>query len=209
MFTAVATSEARISLILRRADDLTGRVSPVPAQPGARPAVRFRHDRIREAVLGIGSLRELGIAVADRGSTDLDQQFGLLYQWLDDTAAADDLSRPDITEPKLLATSGLIDAVLPPVCFTADHATLAWLSPRLRRVTIFAPSGQPSGRCEPPQGRIATPAWSTALGNAKASARPVTSAGWWAAGLLGLCRIVGGIAVGECREVLMDRADDR
>jgi len=46
---------------------------------------------------------------------------------LDHTEAADELARPDITEPTLLAGSRLIDAVLPPTYFLADHAT-----PRLR-----------------------------------------------------------------------------
>ena len=58
--------------------------------------------RFAESIgLGIGSLRELGIAVAaaDRRPTDLDQQFGLLYQWLDDTGAADDLAGPTSPSP--------------------------------------------------------------------------------------------------------------
>ena len=95
--------------------------------------------RFAESIgLGIGSLRELGIAVAaaDRRPAELHQQFGHLYQWLDDTGAADDLGRPDITEPRLLAMSRLIDAVLPPVYFTADHTTLAWLSLEALRIWL-------------------------------------------------------------------------
>ena len=62
--------------------------------------------RFAEAIgLGLESLRELGIAVpaADRLAAELDRQFGYLYRWLDHTDAADDLARPDITDPALLA----------------------------------------------------------------------------------------------------------
>ncbi len=95
--------------------------------------------RFAESIgLGIGSLRELGVAVAaaDRRSAELDQQFGHLYRWLDGTGTADDLGRPDITEPRLLAMSRLIDAVLPAVYFTADHTTLAWLSLEALRIWL-------------------------------------------------------------------------
>jgi signal transduction histidine kinase len=95
--------------------------------------------RFAEAIgLGIGSLRELDITVpaADRLPADLDHQFGHLYRWLDHTKAADEAARPDLAEPKLLAASRLIDAVLPPVYFVADHATLAWLSLEALRIWI-------------------------------------------------------------------------
>ena len=67
--------------------------------PAAAVQVRSltHRKRFAESIgLGIGSLRELGIAVAaaDQRPTDLDQQFGHLYRWLDDTAAADDLAGP-------------------------------------------------------------------------------------------------------------------
>ena len=50
------------------------------------------------------SLRELGVAVlaADRLSAGLDRQFGYLYRWLDQTSAAEDLVRPEITDPAVL-----------------------------------------------------------------------------------------------------------
>ena len=73
-------------------------------------------NRFTEAVgLGLESLRELGITVPapDGLSAGLDQQFGHLYRWLDQTEAADDLARPDITDPALLAATRLINAILP------------------------------------------------------------------------------------------------
>ena len=65
-------------------------------------------NRFAEAVgLGLDSLRELGITVpaADRLPAELDHQFGYLYRWLDQTDGADDLARPDISDPTLLAAS--------------------------------------------------------------------------------------------------------
>jgi predicted ATPase/signal transduction histidine kinase len=138
--------------------------------------------RFAESIgLGIGSLRELGIAVgaADRGPTELDQQFGHLYRWLDDTGAADDVGRPDVTEPRLLAASRLIDAVLPPVYFTADHATLAWLS--LEALRIWLEHG--------PSPALIGPASHTAF-------VAVTLRGDYAAGSRAMRRI---LALGEAR----------
>jgi signal transduction histidine kinase len=88
--------------------------------------------------LGIGSLRELGIAVpaAGRLPTEIDRQLGHLYRWLDHTDDADDLARPDITDPALLAATRLIDAILPAAYFAADHITHAWLSLEAPRIWL-------------------------------------------------------------------------
>ena len=70
-------------------------------------------NRFAEAIgLGLESLRELGIAVpaADRLPMELDHRFDYLYRWLDHTDDADDLARPEITEPTLLAATRLINA---------------------------------------------------------------------------------------------------
>src|SRR5262249_18444577 len=87
--------------------------------------------------LGLESLRELGITVPAPGRLpgELDQQFGHLYRWLDDTEAADDLARPDITDPALLAASRLLDAVTP-AHFSADPATVPWLSLEAVRIWL-------------------------------------------------------------------------
>jgi signal transduction histidine kinase len=87
-------------------------------------------NRSSEALgLGLDSLRELGITVPapDRLPAELDHQFDRLYRWLDHTETADDLSRPEITDPSLLATGRLIYAVLAALYLNADHATFAWL----------------------------------------------------------------------------------
>jgi signal transduction histidine kinase len=95
--------------------------------------------RFTEAVgLGVESLRECGIAVpvADRIPTEVDHQFDHLYRWLDHTDAADDLARPDITDPTLLAATRLLNAVLSAAYFTADLATYGWLSLEALRIWL-------------------------------------------------------------------------
>jgi signal transduction histidine kinase len=98
--------------------------------------------RFAEAIgLCIESLRELGIAVpaADRLPDELDHQFGHMYRWLDHTDGADELARPDITDPKLLAATRLLYTVLPAAYFAPDLATYGWLS--LEAVRIWLEHG--------------------------------------------------------------------
>ena len=95
--------------------------------------------RFTEAIkLGLDSLGECGITVpaADRLPAELDGQLAQLYRWLDHTEAADDLARPDITEPALLGASRLINAVLPAAYFAADHASSAWLALEALRIWL-------------------------------------------------------------------------
>ena len=96
-------------------------------------------NRLTEAIgLSLESLRELGIAVpaADRLPAELDHQFDYLYRWLDHTDAADDLARPEITDPTLLAATRLIDAVLTAAYLVPDVSLLAWLSLETVRIWI-------------------------------------------------------------------------
>jgi predicted ATPase/signal transduction histidine kinase len=119
---------------------------------GLRPAVLDRVDattvqvrsmthrtRFPEALrLGLESLRELGITVpaADQLAAELDHQFGYLYQWLDHTEAADDLARPELTDPTLLAACGLINATSGPAYFAGDPATVTWLGLEALRICL-------------------------------------------------------------------------
>jgi signal transduction histidine kinase len=119
--------------------------------PGAVPRAAARYLQVRslshrkrfaEAIdLCVGSLRELGIAVpaANERTADLDRQFTHLYRWLDHSDSADDVTRPEIQEPALLAATRLIDAVLPGAYFTGDLATYGWLS--LEGVRIWLEHG--------------------------------------------------------------------
>jgi predicted ATPase/GAF domain-containing protein len=100
-----------------------------------------QRNRFPDAVgLGLESLRELGITVPapDRLPAELDCQLGHLYQWLDQTEATDDLARPDLTDPALLAATRLLEAILP-AHFNVDRAMHAWLS--LEAVRIWLEHG--------------------------------------------------------------------
>jgi signal transduction histidine kinase len=119
------------------------RLCPTALQRADPTAVQVRslthRNRFAEAVrLGVESLRALGIAVpaADRLATALDHQADRLYRWLDHTDAADDLARPDITDPTLLAASGLIDATLPAAFFGQDFSIHGWLGLEALRILI-------------------------------------------------------------------------
>jgi predicted ATPase/signal transduction histidine kinase len=95
--------------------------------------------RFAEAIsLGTGALREFGIAVppADRLPAELGRQFSVMYRWLDQTEAADDLARPGLAEPGLLAATRLINATVPAAYFAADHAMLAWLGMEALRIWV-------------------------------------------------------------------------
>jgi signal transduction histidine kinase len=138
--------------------------------------------RYAEALgLGLDSLRRLGITApaADRLAAGLDRQFDHLYRWLDRTDAADDLVRPEITNPTLLAATGLLNAILPTAYVTGDHATHAWLC--LEGARIWLEHG--------PARTLVGPASHTAFA-------AVAQRGNYAAGYRALRRIV---ALGEAR----------
>src|ERR1700676_3287229 len=95
--------------------------------------------RLMDAVgFGLESLGELGITVpgADRLATELDNQFDHLYRWLDHTDGQDDLARPPITDPTLIAATRLMNAILPCLYFVGDHASNAWLSLEALRIWL-------------------------------------------------------------------------
>ena len=96
-------------------------------------------NRLTEAIeLSLESLRDLSIAIpaADRISAEVEHQFDYLYRWLDHADAADDLARPEITDPALLAATRLIDAVLTAAYLVPDVSLLAWLSLEAVRIWI-------------------------------------------------------------------------
>jgi signal transduction histidine kinase len=116
---------------------------PTALQRADPTAVQVRslthRTRFAEAIkLGTGSLRELGIAVpAEDGlRAELDHQSDLLYWWLDHTDLTDDLARPRITDPTLLAAAALIDALLPPTFFGQFFALRGWLGLEALRILV-------------------------------------------------------------------------
>ncbi|MEJ3747366.1 diguanylate cyclase [Actinomycetes bacterium KLBMP 9797] len=121
-------------------------LGPTTMERAAATGVQVRgltfRNRYAEALsLGLAALRELGVTVpaADRLPAALDRQFDHLYRWLDRTTEADDLIRPEITEPTLVTAARLIDAVLPAAYLFPDPTTHGWLS--LEAVRIWAEHG--------------------------------------------------------------------
>ena len=114
--------------VLDRADTTAAQVHSVTHRSRYAEALR----------LGLESLRELGITVpaADQLAAEIDHQFGYWYEWLDHTEAAGDLARPDLTDPTLLAASGLINATQPAAFFLGDPATVTWLGVEALRICL-------------------------------------------------------------------------
>ncbi|HWN62650.1 MAG TPA: hypothetical protein VNO25_18505, partial [Streptosporangiaceae bacterium] len=119
------------------------RLCPAVVDRADATAVQVRsvthRTRFSEALgLGLESLRELGITVpaADLLAAELDHRFGYWYRWLDNTEAADDLARPDLTDPTLLAASRLISTTSTAAYFAGDPATVTWLGLEALRVCL-------------------------------------------------------------------------
>jgi hypothetical protein len=96
-------------------------------------------NRFAEAIeLGLTSLRGCGITVPEqtRMLGEIDEAFEDVYRWLQDGEAADDLVRPDIADPTLIAAGRLMNALMPPVYLNGDHALLGWLSLEALRLWI-------------------------------------------------------------------------
>nr|WP_296075636.1 AAA family ATPase [uncultured Actinoplanes sp.] len=110
------------------------RLHPTCVQRAAATAVQIRsltnRTRFTDAVdLGVGLLRELGIAVpTERSAAEIEQQIRHLYRWLDDTADEDERARPELTDPALLAATQLIVALVPALYFIPDIPLYQWLT---------------------------------------------------------------------------------
>ena len=107
---------------------------------------------LAEAIeLAVDALRELGITVPapDRLPELIEGYFEHLYRWLDHTDAAEDLARPEITDPILLAVTPLFNAVFPAVYFAGDTFMQAWLS--LQVLRIWLDHGTARGVVGPPR----------------------------------------------------------
>ena len=107
---------------LEDADDEYGRIERLGGSAAERPGaaalkvwgLTYRV-RMAEAIeFGVASLREFGIAVppVDVVQAELDDRFGLLYRWLDDTDPADDVAHPEIADPALIGAIRLMDATM-------------------------------------------------------------------------------------------------
>jgi diguanylate cyclase (GGDEF)-like protein len=89
--------------------------------------------------LGLRVLASLGVDVPrpDAMAAEIGAGIEVLYGWLDG-AADSDLSRPELTDPRLLAAAQVTNRMTPPAYFV-DHTVLAWLV--LRTVGVWVRSG--------------------------------------------------------------------
>ncbi|WP_432986301.1 AAA family ATPase [Dactylosporangium sp. CA-233914] len=95
--------------------------------------------RLAEAIgLCLESLGELGVTVpaANQLQAELDRKFDHLYQWLDRTDSADELARPEITDPTPRAIARLINRALPAAFFAGEFATFNWLCLEALRIWL-------------------------------------------------------------------------
>ena len=98
--------------------------------------------RLPEAIaLGLAVLHDLGIAVpaAERLAAELDDQFEYLLRWLDATEPGSDATRAELTDPRLLAGTRVINAILPAAYFVMNSPLVSWLS--LQALQIWVDHG--------------------------------------------------------------------
>ncbi|MFI6070217.1 AAA family ATPase [Actinoplanes sp. NPDC051343] len=124
------------------------KLGPTAAQRADAAAIQVRsltnRNRFGDALeLGVDLLRELGIAVpADRSPAELEHQLSHLDRWLEQTDIDDDLERPEITDPTLVATCRLIAALVPVAYFVPDFSLFLWLSLEGPRIWLEHGPGQ-------------------------------------------------------------------
>jgi len=121
----------------RALEDLTATVLDRPRATTLQVKSLTSRNRLTEAIdLVTRSLRECGIDVPDTESlpAEIDSRFARMYDWLDHTDPADDLARPDITDPALLAAGRLFNAMLSPVFYVGDQAMHSWVGLEALRI---------------------------------------------------------------------------
>ena len=113
------------------------RAGAVLAQIGSLTNRNHPHAALR---LGIEQLQRFGHPVPQPDQLDSDIQRGLahLYRWVDSGDEADDLSRPELTDPLLLDIAALVNR-LTPAAFFCDNAMFCWLG--LQAVQMWAEHG--------------------------------------------------------------------
>jgi signal transduction histidine kinase len=110
------------------------------APPAAVQVKSLTHrGRFAEALaLGVESLRELGInlPVPERLALEVEVGWNRVYRWLDDTDPEDDLARPNLTDPRLLAAGQVIATVVPAAYLGADPMVVSWLQLESLRICV-------------------------------------------------------------------------
>jgi signal transduction histidine kinase len=121
----------------RALEGLTATVLDRPRATTLQVKSLTSRNRLTEAIdLVTRSLGECGIDVpdAERLPAEIDRLFARMYDWLDHTDPADDLARPDVTDPALLAAGRLLNAMLSPVFYVGDQAMYSWVGLEALRI---------------------------------------------------------------------------
>ncbi|MBL7494116.1 diguanylate cyclase [Frankia sp. AgB1.9] len=121
---------------LEEADDeyeIIRRLCTQPAQRTAATVVQVSsltyRSRPAEAMsLGLGQLRQLGLAIPDPDQLDAEIERGLdaVYRWIDQTSEIDDLRQPPIADRSRLDAVTVINRLLAPGYF-CDRSMMSWL----------------------------------------------------------------------------------
>ncbi|MDR3035069.1 MAG: AAA family ATPase [Kitasatospora sp.] len=123
----------------RALETLTVTALDRPAATALQVKSLSNRSRFAEAIdLGVRSLRECGIDVPDAQHMPaaIARQFSRLEQWLGQSDLGDDMARPDVTDPALLAAGSLLNAMLSPVFFVDDEAMFSWVGLEALRIWI-------------------------------------------------------------------------
>jgi diguanylate cyclase (GGDEF)-like protein len=137
LYTARHTALYRLGR-LDDADEVYHTVVEISAGPHDRlEATRVQvssltnRNRPTDAItLGLDLLGQLGWTIPtspQQLAIDIDRGIEWIYSWIDQTTVADDLRRPDVTDPTIVATGALISRMLP-ACYFRDQTTMAWLA---------------------------------------------------------------------------------
>jgi diguanylate cyclase (GGDEF)-like protein len=87
-------------------------------------------NRPKDAIeLGINLLRQLGwvVPTSDKVETEINDGLDWCSRWIDETTEQEDLRRPDVTDPMVLAAGTLVSRMMP-ACFFSDQVKMAWLA---------------------------------------------------------------------------------
>jgi diguanylate cyclase (GGDEF)-like protein len=90
---------------------------------------------VEALTVGLDLLARLGLAVPSRSRVAADIERGEqdLYRWVAEDTRAEDLRRPEVTEPRVIAVAEVINRMMWAAYF-ADHQVLAWLLLESRRL---------------------------------------------------------------------------
>jgi diguanylate cyclase (GGDEF)-like protein len=92
-------------------------------------SLTIRERSVEAVAVGLEVLRQLGVAVPTPQQVGAEIERGLeaLHRWAAEGSEADDLRRPEITDPRVIAVGTVISRMMPPAFFS-DQQIMAWLT---------------------------------------------------------------------------------